>query len=80
MTQEKLGALLEYTQPQISNIELGKDTDSLSKLRLIAEALDTHYLYFLEGDNINEYLTKKTLQKENAYSWKQPPTKRGEDL
>jgi len=71
-TQTELGALLQWDQPQISRIECGKDVDSLTKLRLLADALEKPYLYFLEGETVIEYLETKELWKDTC-----PPENNG---
>ena len=75
MSQEKLGELLCWDQPQISRIECGKDVRSLDKLCLLAEALDKHYLWFLEGDEIMDYCKR---QLKGNVTWKRLPEKKGE--
>lgn len=78
LSQEELGAMLNWTQSQISRIECGKDVDSLFKIHLLAEALDRPYLCFLEGDEVIEYLRLKDLQKEEKSSWRTLPNQKEE--
>jgi len=80
LSQEELGEMLHWNQSQISRIECGIDVDSLFKLRLLAKALDKPYLYFLEGDEVVEYLKLKELQRKEKYFWKDPSKTQGEEL